>query len=54
MIIMKSTEVQTLGAVALYTTTACTDEASIIGLGSLNWAIAALSGMLYGPCVHML
>jgi len=31
--------VQTLGAVALHAKTACTDEASIIGLSSLNWAI---------------
>ena len=29
---MKSTKVQTLGAVALHATAACTDEASIIGL----------------------
>jgi len=36
---MKSTKVQTLGAVALHSTTAYTDEASIIGLSSLNWAI---------------
>jgi len=34
---MKSTKVQTLGAVALRATTACTDEASIIGLSSLHW-----------------
>ena len=32
-------EVQTLGAVALHTTTACTDDASIVGVGPLNWAI---------------
>ena len=36
---LKSTEVQTLGAVALHATTACTDKASIFGLGPLNWAI---------------
>jgi len=38
---MKSTKVQTLGAVALHATTDldCTDDASIVGLGPLNWAI---------------
>jgi len=37
---MKSTKVQALGAVALHATTAaCTDDASIVGLGPLNWAI---------------
>ena len=36
---MKSTKVQTLGAVTLHATTACTDEASIVGLSPLNWAI---------------
>jgi len=36
---MKSSKVQTLGAVELHATTACTDEASSIGLSSLNWAI---------------
>ena len=36
---MKSTKVQTLGAVALHATTAYTDDASIVGLGPLNWAI---------------
>jgi len=36
---MKSTKVQTLSAVALHTTTDCTDGASIVGLGPLNWAI---------------
>ena len=35
---MKSTEVQTLGTVALHATTACTDDASIDGLSPLNWA----------------
>ena len=35
--LMKSTNVQTLGAVALHATTAYTDEASIVGLGPLNW-----------------
>jgi len=30
--VMKSTKVQTLGAVALHGTTAYTDEASIVGL----------------------
>ena len=30
---------QTLCAVTLHATTACTDKASIIGLCSLNWAI---------------
>ena len=29
---MKSTKVQNLGAVALRTTTTCTDDASIVGL----------------------
>ena len=29
---MKSTEVQTLGAVTLHATTACTDDASIVAL----------------------
>ena len=38
-IIIKSTKVQTLGAVALHATTDCTDDASIVGLGPLNWAI---------------
>ena len=32
-------EVQTLGAVALHTTIACTDDASIVGLSPLNWTI---------------
>ena len=36
---MKSTKVQTLGAIALHATTDCTDDASIVGLGPLNWAI---------------
>ena len=37
---MKSTEVQTLGAVTLLATTACTDDASIVGLKSTQyWAI---------------
>jgi len=36
---MKSTKVQTLGAVALHATTDCTDGASIFGLGPLNWVI---------------
>ena len=36
---MKGTDVQTLGAVALHATTACTDDASIVGLSPLNWAI---------------
>ena len=34
---MKSTKVQTLGAVVLHATTACTDDASIVG--PLSWAI---------------
>ena len=38
---MKSTKVQTLGVVVLHTTTACTDDASIIGLSPLNWAIVS-------------
>ena len=37
--LMKSTKVQTLGAVTLHVTTDCTDDASIAGLGPLNWAI---------------
>ena len=37
---MKSTKVQTLSAVALHATTACTDDSSIVGLDPLNWAIA--------------
>ena len=36
---MKSTKVQTLGAITLHATTDCTDDASIVGLGPLNWAI---------------
>ena len=36
---MKSTEVQTLGAVALHATTAYRDDATIDGLSPLNWAI---------------
>ena len=46
---MKSTKVQTLGAVALHATctTACTDETSIIGLSSLNWAISLM------PCLGL-
>jgi len=40
---MKGTKVQTLGAVTLYATTACTDEASIIGWSSLNWAPSVLA-----------
>ena len=35
---MKSTKVQTLGAIALHATTDYTDDASIVGLGPLNWA----------------
>ena len=38
-IAMKSTKVQTLGAVTLHATTACTDDASIVGLSPLNWAV---------------
>ena len=37
--LMKSTKVQTLGAVTLHATTDCTDDAGIVGLGPLNWAI---------------
>ena len=37
--LMKSTKVQTLGAVALHATTACTDDASIVVLSPLSWAI---------------
>ena len=37
--IMKSSKVQTLGTVALHAATDCTDDASIVGLGPLNWAI---------------
>ena len=33
---MKTTKVQTLGAVALYATAACTDDASIVGFGPLH------------------
>ena len=36
---MKSTKVQTLGAIALHATTDCTEDASIVGLVPLNWAI---------------
>ena len=36
---MKSAKVQTLGTVTLRATTDCTDDASIVGLGPLNWAI---------------
>ena len=36
---MKSTKVKTLGTVALHATTDCTDDAKIVGLGPLNWAI---------------
>ena len=36
---IKSTKVQTLGAVTLHATTAYTDDTSIVGLGPLNWAI---------------
>jgi len=32
-------KVQTLNAVMLHATTDCTDHASIVGLGPLNWAI---------------
>ena len=35
----KHYKVQTLGTVALHATTACTDDASIVGLSPLNWAI---------------
>ena len=41
---MKSTKVQTLGKVALHATTACTDEASIVGSSSLNWGVLVLHG----------
>ena len=37
--IMKSTKVQILCAVTLHATTDCIDDASIVGLGPLNWAI---------------
>ena len=37
--VMKSTKVQTLSAVTLHATTDCTDDASIVGLGPVNWAI---------------
>ena len=47
---MKSTKVQTLGAVALPTRTACTDEASIVGLSPLSWAIVLDSNVL--PCLE--
>ena len=33
---MKTTKVQTLGAVALYATAAYTDDASIVGFGPLH------------------
>ena len=36
---MKSTKVQTLSTVTLHATTDCTDDASIVGLGPVNWAI---------------
>jgi len=36
---MKSTIVQTLGAVTLHVTKDCTDDASIVALGPLTWAI---------------
>ena len=36
---MKSTKVETLSAVILHATTDCTDDASIVGLGPLKWAI---------------
>ena len=36
---MKSTKVQTLSAITLHTTTDYTDDASILGLGPLSWAI---------------
>ena len=39
-VLMKSTKVQTLGAVTLRATTACTDDANIVSLGPLNMAIA--------------
>ena len=32
---------QTLSAVALHATTTCTDDASIVGLHPLNWAIVS-------------
>jgi len=47
---MKSTKVQTLGAVALHATTAYTDEATIIGLSSLNWVPSVLPCLAYGLC----
>ena len=36
---MKSTKVKPLGTVALHATTAFTDDASIIDLSPLSWAI---------------
>ena len=36
---MKSTKVQTLGAVTLHATTAYADDTSIVGLSPLNWAV---------------
>ena len=36
---MKTTKVQTLGAIAFHATTDYTDDAGIVGLGPLNWAI---------------
>ena len=39
------TKVQILGTAALHATTACTDNANIVGSSPLNWAIV-LSCML--------
>ena len=38
---MKSTKVQTLGAVALHAITDCTDDASIVGLEQLGYSLVS-------------
>ena len=55
---MKSTKVQTLGAVALNATTACTDDASIAGFGPLHldivsrWCMLQVLNMHAYMCIH--
>ena len=50
---MKSTKVQILGAVALPATTACTDDAIIVGLGPTHLGYSLVSCLVCArTCVH--
>ena len=50
---MKSTKVQTLGAVTLHATTDCTDDASIVGLGPFIWAYSLVSCLVLSRISHL-